>query len=137
MSSLYMRMQPYEAYLPIDSGRFVPWIAYSPPDRVKAATPIWLFGAPPGMTSGRSGLSSRTSSGGDHAGRRCLPATATWPTHCLAGRPTGDRVAHCTSILDDEVETALSSLNDNGARRDAGREGHHVASSGDARTARY
>src|SRR5215218_10063473 len=40
MSSLYVRMQPYEAYLPIDSGRFVPWMAYSPPDRVRAATPI-------------------------------------------------------------------------------------------------
>src|SRR4051812_25796671 len=47
------------------------------PDSVRAATPIGLFGAPPGMTSGKSGLSSRTSSGGDHAGRRCLPATAT------------------------------------------------------------
>src|SRR3954454_11218908 len=33
------------ANLPIDSGRLVPWMAYSPPDRVMAATPIGLLGA--------------------------------------------------------------------------------------------
>src|SRR3954469_8464114 len=60
MSSLYIRMQPYEANLPIDSGRLVPCMAYSPPERVRAATPIGLLGAPPGITSGRLGLSSRT-----------------------------------------------------------------------------
>jgi hypothetical protein len=27
MSSLYMRMQPYEANVPIEPGRFVPWMA--------------------------------------------------------------------------------------------------------------
>src|SRR4051794_41310448 len=48
MSSLSMRMQPYEANVPIESGRFVPWIAYSPPESVMAATPIGLLGAPPG-----------------------------------------------------------------------------------------
>ena len=32
-------MQPYEANVPINSGRFVPWMAYSPPDRVSAADP--------------------------------------------------------------------------------------------------
>ena len=32
MSWLCMRMHPYEANVPIDSGRFVPWMAYSPPE---------------------------------------------------------------------------------------------------------
>src|SRR5215211_8208385 len=45
MSWLSMRMQPYESNVPIDSGLFVPWMAYSPPDRVMAATPIGLLGA--------------------------------------------------------------------------------------------
>src|SRR5829696_8009876 len=63
MSSLSMRMQPYEANVPIDSGRFVPWMAYSPPETVMAATPIGLLGAPPGITSGRLGLSAFFSRG--------------------------------------------------------------------------
>src|SRR5215216_8160283 len=66
ISRLCMRMQPYETNLPIDSGRLVPWIAYSPPESVRAATPIGLFGAPPGMPLGGFGGSWRTSSGGDH-----------------------------------------------------------------------
>src|SRR5215207_6189801 len=88
MSSLYMRMQPYEANVPIDSGRFVPWIAYSPPDRVSARGPIGLPGSPPGITSGSFGLSALTSSGGDQAGLTCLPATSDQPCHCLPARPT-------------------------------------------------
>src|SRR3954449_11244726 len=58
MSWFSMRMQPYEANVPIDSGRLVPWIAYSPPDSVMAATPIGLFGAPPGISSGSAGLAA-------------------------------------------------------------------------------
>src|SRR5215210_5168453 len=58
MSWLSMRMQPYEAKVPIDSGLLVPWMAYSPPESVMAATPIGLFGAPPGITSGNVGLSA-------------------------------------------------------------------------------
>src|SRR5215207_4701896 len=38
-------MQPYEANLPIDSGLLVPWMAYSPPESVMAATPIGSLGA--------------------------------------------------------------------------------------------
>src|SRR5215218_2607887 len=45
MSWLSIRMQPYEANLPIDSGLLVPWMACSPPESVMAATPIGLLGA--------------------------------------------------------------------------------------------
>src|SRR3954471_17517442 len=44
MSWLSMRMQPYEANLPTDSGLLVPWMAYLPPDSVMAAMPIGLLG---------------------------------------------------------------------------------------------
>src|SRR3954470_21605358 len=82
--------QPYEANLPIDSGLLVPWMAYSPPDRVMAPTPIGLLGAPPGITSGSAGLSALTSAGGVQAGRTNLPLTRALPCHCLpAGRPPG------------------------------------------------
>ena len=81
MSSLCIRMRPYDANLPIQLWPVRSWMAYSPPERVRAPNPIGLFGAPPG--SRRANLViDRTSSGGDHAGRRCLPATSTWPNHC-------------------------------------------------------
>ena len=48
---------------------------YSPPNRVMAATPIGLLGAPPGITSGRAGLSALTSAGGVQAGCTYLPFT--------------------------------------------------------------
>src|SRR6266446_9627460 len=73
---------------PIDSGRLVPWIAYSPPDKVRAATPMGLWGDPPGITAGRSGLSRRMSCGGVQAGLRYLPLTKEVPDHCLPARPT-------------------------------------------------
>src|SRR5215210_696370 len=70
-----MRMQPYEANVPIEDGLFVPWMAYSPPERVMAAAPIGLFGAPSGITSGSVGLSALTSAGGVQAGctHTCRP----------------------------------------------------------------
>src|SRR3954469_7045276 len=117
MSSLCMRMQPYGADLPIDSGLLVPWMAYSPPDRVMAATPIGLLGAPPGITSGSAGLSARTSAGGVQAGRRCLPFTRAWPCHCLPGRPTAT-VAQRRSVAEHKVELSLGGLDHDGARRD-------------------
>ena len=46
---------------PTEPGMLVPWIAYSPPASVIAATPIGLRGEPPGMTSGIDGLSCFTS----------------------------------------------------------------------------
>src|SRR6202035_5802067 len=74
MSSLYMRTQPYDTKPPTEPGMLVPWMAYSPPASVIAATPIGLRGDPPGMTSGIDGLSCLTSFGGDQAGLRYLPA---------------------------------------------------------------
>src|SRR5215213_5450275 len=88
ISSLSMRMQPYEANVPIEDGLLAPWMAYSPPDRVMAAIPIGLFGAPPGITSGSTGLSAVTSAGGVQAGWTYLPLTWALPCHCLPGRPT-------------------------------------------------
>ncbi len=73
---------------PIDPGALVPWMAYSPPDRVSAAAPIGLRGEPPGMTSGRRGLSRRTSSGGAQAGRTYFPSIWALPVHALPRRPT-------------------------------------------------
>ena len=47
MSSLNMRMHPYVAKVPMEYGRFVPWMAYcSPPDSVSARGPMG-FVAPP------------------------------------------------------------------------------------------
>src|SRR3954468_4443471 len=92
MSSLSMRMQPYEANVPIESGRFVPWIAYSPPESVVAATPIGLLGAPPGITSGSFGLSALTSAGGVHAGWTYLPFTWALPCHCMQDKTEATQV---------------------------------------------
>ena len=61
----------------------VPWMAYSPPESVMAATPIGLRGEPPGITSGMLGLSRLTSFGGDQAGLRYLPSIRVLPAHCL------------------------------------------------------
>src|SRR5579872_2741300 len=95
MSSLYMRTQPYETKPPTEPGRLVPWMAYSPPASVIAATPIGLRGEPPGMTSGMKGLSRLTSAGGDQAGLRYLPLIWVVPDHCLPylPTPTGYRIA--------------------------------------------
>src|SRR5215204_5703855 len=68
MSWLYMRMQPYDAKVPIEDGLLVPWIAYSPPESVSARGPIGLPGEPPGITCGSFGLSALTSAGGVQAG---------------------------------------------------------------------
>src|SRR6266516_2585349 len=67
-----MRMQPYDTKPPTDDGTFVPWMAYCPPLRVIAATPIGFLGDPPGITSGMFGLSCLTSAGGDQAGCKYL-----------------------------------------------------------------
>src|SRR4029079_9741789 len=88
MSSLYMRMQPYETNPPTDFGAFVPWIAYSPPASVIAATPSGFVGEPPGMSLGNVGLSRRTASGGAQLGRRYFPSTYDTPVHCRSARPT-------------------------------------------------
>ena len=89
MSSLCMRMQPYDAERPIEFGALVPWIAYSPPPlSVMAAAPIGFSGVPPGMTSGMFGLSRRTSAGGDHAGLMNFPSIVVAPVQVLPGRPT-------------------------------------------------
>src|SRR6202043_969197 len=95
MSSLYIRMQPYDTKPPTEPGMLVPWIAYSPPAKVMAATPIGLRGEPPGMTSGIDGLSCLTSLGGDQAGLRYLPSIWVVPAHCLPAlpTPTGYRMA--------------------------------------------
>src|SRR5438477_1372047 len=87
-SWLYMRMQPYETKPPIEPGALVPWIAYSPPERVSAAAPIGLRGLPPGMTSGNDGLSRLTIAGGDQAGDTYLPSMRATPDHCLPALPT-------------------------------------------------
>src|SRR5260370_8219995 len=88
MSSLYMRMQPYDTKPPTDPGMLVPWIAYSPPANVIAATPIGLRGDPPGMTSGIEGLSRLTSAGGDQAGLRYFPSMLVVPAHSFPALPT-------------------------------------------------
>src|SRR5919109_3895691 len=54
ISSLCIRMQPCEAYRPIDSGELVPWIRINPGAVMyRARVPIGLPG-PPGITAGRS-----------------------------------------------------------------------------------
>src|SRR5579864_5896496 len=53
MSSLYMRIQPWDTKPPIDPGLLVPWMAYSVPASVIAATPIGFCGDPPGTTGGK------------------------------------------------------------------------------------
>src|SRR5215212_8952900 len=76
-----MRMQPEDTKPPIESGRFVPWIAYSPPDSVNAATPIGLLGDPPGIT--------RVTLDGDaQAGLMYLPSICAVPAHCMPALPT-------------------------------------------------
>ena len=60
---------------PIELGWLVPWIAYSPPERVIAETPIGLCGEPPGMMGGKFGLSRRTSDGGTQDGLVYFPVT--------------------------------------------------------------
>src|ERR1700759_1464963 len=80
MSALSIRMQPYDTKPPTEPGMLVPWMAYSPPESVIAATPIGLRGEPPGITSGMFGLSGLTSFGGQ-------PARVV-PSHCLPARPT-------------------------------------------------
>src|SRR5215210_9136227 len=45
-------------------------------------------GGPPGITSGKAGLSALTSAGGVQAGCTYLPFTWALPCHCLPGRPT-------------------------------------------------
>src|SRR5215212_2521660 len=116
MSWLSMRMQPYEANLPIDSGLFVPWMAYSPPDRVMAATPIGLLGAPPGITSGSFGLSALTSAGGVQAGCTYLPLTRALPL--LAGASNRHGIAECFAASEHEVEPPLSGLDHDRTRLD-------------------
>jgi len=59
----------------------VPWMAYSPPASVMAATPMGFRGVPPGITFGRNGLSRLTSAGGDQAGFRYLPSMCEVPAH--------------------------------------------------------
>src|SRR5258708_39985701 len=91
ISAFNMGMQPYETKPPIEPGELVPWIAYSPPASVIAATPIGLRGDPPGMTAGMYGLSRLTSLGGDQAGLRYLPSIWGVPAHCLPALPTPAR----------------------------------------------
>src|SRR5215211_1861170 len=102
-------MQPYEANLPIDSGLLVPWMAYSPPESVMAATPIGLLGAPPGITSGSAGLSALTSAGGVQAGCTYLPFTRALPCHC-AGPTLRHRVADRLAVAEHEIEPPFSRL---------------------------
>src|SRR5262249_35241707 len=95
MSALYMRMQPYDTKPPTELGTLVPWIAYCPPERVMAATPMGFRGEPPGMTLGRLGWSCFTSAGGDQAGCRYLPSMVAVPAQALPAfpPPTGERTA--------------------------------------------
>src|SRR3954470_18760713 len=88
MSWLYIRMQPYETYPPIDPGLLVPWMAYWPPDKVSAAAPIGFFGEPPGMMSGIPGCSRLMSGGGPHAGLMRLLSIIDLPAHWRPARPT-------------------------------------------------
>src|SRR5215212_1140751 len=109
MSWLSIRMQPYEANLPIDSGRLVPWMAYSPPESVMAATPIGLLGAPPGITSGSAGLSALTSAGG--VGRlHVLAADLGLALPLLAGPTHCHRVADRLAAPEHEIELPLGGL---------------------------
>src|SRR6478736_10233417 len=88
MSSLYMRIQPCDTNPPIELGRLVPWIAYSPPRSVNAASPIGLLGAPPGITLGKRGFSRRMELGAAHAGRMYFPSTRALPLHVIPALPT-------------------------------------------------
>src|ERR1700759_125903 len=88
MSALSIRIQPYDTKPPTEPGMLVPWMAYSPPGSVIAATPIGLRGEPPGTTFGMFGLSRFASRGGDQAGLRYLPSMRVVPAHCLPALPT-------------------------------------------------
>ena len=73
--------------MPIVSGLFVPWIAYLPPERVRARAPMGLLRAPPGILSGTSGLSRLISAVGDQAGSTKVPSISAWPCHCFPALP--------------------------------------------------
>src|SRR5689334_9717460 len=130
MSWLSMRMQPYEANLPIDSGLFVPWMAYSPPESVMAATPIGLLGAPPGITSGRAGLSALTSAGGVQAGLDELAADPSLALPLLAGAIDRDGVADRLAAAEHEIELPFSRLDHDRAGLDLTVVAHHLAGTG-------
>jgi hypothetical protein len=72
----------------MEDGRFVPWIAYSPPVRTMAAAPMGLDATPPGIRSGRRGLSRFTSAGGLQAGLMNFATMRADPAHCLPALPT-------------------------------------------------
>ena len=115
MSALYMRMQPCETKPPIESGRLVPWMAYSPPRKVSAAAPIGLWVEPPGMTRGSFGFSRRMEAGGAQAGRTNLPSTRAFPVQVMPALPTPTGKRRAWPLVEDIIKTALVGLYDDGA----------------------
>src|SRR5712692_1796234 len=83
-------------------------MAYCPPLRVIAATPIGFLGDPPGITSGSCGLSCLTSAGGDQAGCTYLPSMEVWPAH-------GDRIADRATVAEHIIEPSLAGPDHDGA----------------------
>ena len=75
ISQLHMRAQPWKTKPPIEAGRLVTWVACSPPRMVRAAAPIGLLAASPGMTSARPGLQRAS----------CRPHAPAFATFCFAG----------------------------------------------------
>src|SRR3954469_17632414 len=127
MSWLSIRMQPYEANLPIDSGLFVPWMAYSPPESVMAATPIGLLGAPPGITCRvvRFDLGGRRP-GGLHV----LALHLRLPLPLLAGPAHRHRVADRRAVPEHQVQLPLCRLDHKRAGLNLAGVAHHLAGAG-------
>jgi hypothetical protein len=86
--------------VPTDSGRFVPWIAYSPPESVMARGPIGLRGEPPGSR---------------RADSDCRPAPRPGSPGLPAGLPDRDLVAERPAVAENEVQAALARLDDDRA----------------------
>ena len=115
MSLLYILMHPYETNPPIDSGRLVPWMAYSPPRRVSAACPTGLFGAPPG-------IDYRESRGVSPNRLRCRPSRPKVFTldsrraaPCHTGAANANRKSKRVRSVDSKVKLALAGFHYNRA----------------------
>src|SRR3954469_7923346 len=107
-------------------------MAYSPPDRVSAATPIGLCAEP--RDNVRQARVVALHLGGRRPGRLdVLAVDGALPEPLLAGPTDGDRIAHRGAVAEHEVEPPLARADEDRAGLNRGVEGDHLAGARRAR----
>src|SRR5829696_5882662 len=132
MSSLCIRMQPYDAILPIDSGLLVPWSGVFAARKGESRKAHWVVRRAPRDHVGQIWIIEPHLFGRGPRRAQVLARDLDLAIPLFGGTPNSNPITHCTSFTDDKVKPALGGLHDDRSRCDATFKTHHFASAGAA-----